>query len=247
MRIELVCPAAEDSIRLRNLALSTLAALSPDDVELSLRDDTVKRIDPATDIDGRLDLAALTVSTKTALRAYELAAAYRQHGVKVVMGGIHPTAVPEEALEHCDAVVVGEAEGLWERLVADAREGRLQRLYRHETRPDFRTPVWAKRSVFPPRTYAPIHMVQASRGCPFTCEFCSVTPFFGHKIRLRDPEDVAREVATLPGGGFVLFADDNILGFGEHSRALFRALKPLSGSGSARPPSTECRTMPRYG
>jgi radical SAM superfamily enzyme YgiQ (UPF0313 family) len=226
MRIELVCPAAEDSVRLQNLALSTLAALTPADVEVSLRDDTVKRIDPANDIDGRVDLAALTVSTKTALRAYELAAAYRQRGVKVVLGGIHPTALPEEALEHCDAVVVGEAEGQWERLVADARDGRLQPVYRHDTRPDFRTPVWAKRSVYPRRTYAPVHMVQASRGCPFTCEFCSVTPFFGHKTRLRDPEDVAREVATLPGG-FVLFADDNILGFGEHSRALFRALKPL--------------------
>lgn len=227
MRIELVCPAAEDSIRLRNLALSTVAGLSPDDVELSLLDDTVKRINLSEDIDDRIDLAAITVSTKTALRAYELAAAYRQRGVKVVLGGIHPTAVPEEALEHCDAVVVGEAEGLWERLVADSRAGRLQPIYRHETRPDFRTPRWPKRTVFPRRAYAPVHIVQASRGCPFTCEFCSVTPFFGHKVRLRDPADVAREVATLPGG-FVLFADDNILGYGAHSRALFRALKPLN-------------------
>ena len=226
MRIELVCPAAEDSVRLRSLALATLAGLTPDDVDLSIRDDTVKRIDPHADIDGRADLAAITVSTKTALRAYELAAAYRRNGVKVVLGGIHPTAVPDEALEHADAVVLGEAEGLWECLVADARAGRLERVYRHDTPPDFRTPPRARRSVFRRHSYAPIHIVQASRGCPFTCEFCSVGPFFGQKTRLRDPADVADEVAALPGGA-IMFADDNILGHGEHSRALFRALAPL--------------------
>src|SRR5512136_496688 len=104
MRIELVCPAAEDSAHLRSLAVATLASLTPEDVELSLKDDIVRRLDPAADLDGSADLAAITVSTKTALRAYELAAAYRQRGVKVVMGGIHPSAVPDEALEHCDAV-----------------------------------------------------------------------------------------------------------------------------------------------
>ncbi len=226
MRIELVCPAAEDSIRLRSLSLATLAGLTPDDVELSLLDDTVKRIDPATDIDGRADLAAITVSTKTARRAYELAAAYRQRGVRVVMGGIHPTAVPDEALEHCDGVVIGEAEGQWQRLVADARGGRLQPIYRNEVLPDFRTPTRPKRTVYPRRNYAPVHIVQASRGCPFTCEFCSVRSFFGDKTRLRDPADVADEFATLPSG-LVMFADDNIVGYGEHSRALFRAVTPF--------------------
>jgi radical SAM superfamily enzyme YgiQ (UPF0313 family) len=226
MRVELVCPASEDSVHLRSLAVATLARLTPDDVELSLLDDIVRKIDPAKDIDGRADLAAITVSTKTAARAYELAAVYRQHGVKVVMGGIHPTAMPEEALEHCDGVVVGEAEGLWEQVVADARQGHLRPVYRHTAWPDFRTAPWPKRSVFPSRGYAPLHTVQASRGCPFQCEFCSVTPFFGRTPRLRDPVDVAREIASL-GRGWVMFADDNILGHGEHSRALFRELKPL--------------------
>jgi radical SAM superfamily enzyme YgiQ (UPF0313 family) len=226
MRIELVCPAAEDSAHLRSLAVATLASLTPDDVELSLKDDIVRRLDPDTDLDHDADLAAITVSTKTARRAYELAAAYRQHGVKVVMGGIHPSAVPDEALEHCDAVVVGEAEGLWEQVVADARQRKLQRIYRHTAWPDFSRPPWPKRTVFPSRGYMPVQTVQTSRGCPFVCDFCSVTPFFGRKLRRRDPEDVAREVATL-GRGWVMFADDNIVGYGEQSRALFRALKPL--------------------
>ena len=229
MRIELVCPAAEDSAHLRSLAVATLASLTPDDVELSLRDDIVHRLDPTTELDGNADLAAITVSTKTALRAYELAAAYRQHGVKIVMGGIHPSAVPDEALEHCDAVVIGEAEGLWPQVVADARQGKLQRIYRHAAWPDFSRPPWPKRTIFPSRGYMPVQTVQTSRGCPFVCDFCSVTPFFGRALRRRDPEDVAREVATL-GRGWVMFADDNIVGYGEQSRALFRALKPLKRS-----------------
>jgi radical SAM superfamily enzyme YgiQ (UPF0313 family) len=226
MRIELVCPAAEDSVNVRNLALATLAAMTPADVTLSLRDDTVKRLDAATDLDYTADLAAITVSTRTARRAYELAAAYRQRGVKVVLGGIHPTAMPEEALEHADVVVCGEAEGLWELVVADARAGRLQPIYRHETLPDYRTPVVPDRSIFPKKGYIRFHPVQASRGCPFSCEFCSVTPFFGRKTRLRDPKHVAGEIAAI-GRPFVMFSDDNIVGFGEHSRELFRELKPL--------------------
>jgi len=226
MRIDLVCPAAEDSANVRNLALATLAALTPADVTLSLRDDTTRRLDPATDLDYTADLAAITVSTRTTLRAYELAAAYRQRGVKVVMGGIHPTAMPEEAREHADVVVCGEAEGLWEQVVADARAGRLQPFYRHETLPDYRTPVMPDRSIFPKKGYIPFHPVQASRGCPFSCEFCSVTPFFGRKTRLRDPKHVAAEIAAI-GRRLIMFSDDNIVGFGEHSRELFRELTPL--------------------
>jgi radical SAM superfamily enzyme YgiQ (UPF0313 family) len=144
------------------------------------------------------------------------------------MGGIHPTAVPEEALLHGDAVVAGEAEGLWEQVVADAREGRLQRLYRHSAFPDFRTPPRPRRAIFPDKGYVPVQTVQASRGCPFTCEFCSVTPFFGRQARLRDPEDVAAEIATFrKHPRWVMFVDDNVLGYGERSRALFRAIQPL--------------------
>jgi radical SAM superfamily enzyme YgiQ (UPF0313 family) len=226
MKIEFCAPAAEDSAHLRSLALATLAGLTPPDVELSLADDVVRRLDPERDLDFGATLAAITASTKTALRAYELADAYRRHGVRTVMGGIHPTALPEEALEHCDAVVVGEAEGLWPELVEDARRGALRRIYRHERLPDFARPPRPRRELFGSRRYVPIHTVQASRGCPFSCEFCSVSPFYGRAFRHRDVRDVVEEIEGLDGR-WLMFADDNIVGRPERSRELFEALRPL--------------------
>lgn len=226
MRVELVCPAAEDSAFLRSSAMAVLAGLTPPDVQVSLRDDIIKRLDKDRDLDLGADLAAITVSTKTALRAYELAAAYRAAGVKVVLGGIHPTALPGEALEHADAVVVGEAEGLWERVIADTRAGRLQPVYRHETLPEYRRGAWADWRPFRSKRYIPIYTMQASRGCPHDCDFCSVTPFFGHRMRLRDIDDLVAEISGLERR-WVMFADDNIVASPGHARRLFTALRPL--------------------
>jgi radical SAM superfamily enzyme YgiQ (UPF0313 family) len=226
MRIELVCPAAEDSAPLRSLAIAILAGLTPPDVALSFKDDIIGRLDPERDLDTSVDLAAITVSTKSALRAYELADAYRAHGVRVALGGIHPTALPEEALAHCDAVVVGEAEGLWEQLLADQRRGALQRIYRHATLPGYSRPTRPRRDLFRSRRYVPVHTVQATRGCPFSCEFCSVTPFFGRDVRRREVRGIVEEIEQLDRR-WVMFADDNIVGHAQHSRELFQALSPL--------------------
>jgi len=206
--------------------MATLAGLTPPDVRLSLRDDTLSRLDPTRDLDLGTSLAAITVSTKTALRAYELAAAYRAAGVPVVLGGIHPTALPGEAQQHADAVVVGEAEGLWQRVIADRRAGRLQPLYRHEQLPDFSRVPHRRWHLFRSRKYIPLYTMQASRGCPHDCDFCSVTPFFGRRLRLRDVDDLVGEIEQLDRR-WVMFADDNIVGSPAHARRLFEALRPL--------------------
>jgi len=131
MRIELISAAAEDSARLTPLALATLAALTPPDVDVGFSDDQIRPIDLQSDFQ-KADLVAISVMSKTAYRAYEIADACREKGIKVVLGGIHPTILPEEASAHADAVVIGEAEILWPRVLEDFQANRLQRFYQQD-------------------------------------------------------------------------------------------------------------------
>jgi radical SAM superfamily enzyme YgiQ (UPF0313 family) len=227
MRIELVSAAAEDSARLTPLALATLAALTPPDVELGLSDDQVRPIDLQNAFPGT-DLVAISVLSKTAHRAYQVADACRKKGIQVVLGGIHPTVLPEEASTHADAVVIGEAEILWPRLLEDFRASRLQRFYRQEGWVDMnRSPV-PRRTIFQPysRSYVPLDIVQTTRGCPFHCDFCTVNSIFGSPFRMRDIEKVIAEVQDLHRWG-ILLADDNVIGNVSYFQKLFTALEPL--------------------
>src|SRR5579862_5027644 len=117
--VHLVAPSNEDSTYIKPLWVATLAAHTPDDVELTFRDDGLEPIDLARESDAP-DLVGISVNSKTAARSYAIADAYRARGSKVVLGGIHVTALPDEGLEHADAVVVGEAEGLWDKVIDDA-------------------------------------------------------------------------------------------------------------------------------
>src|SRR5262245_24312880 len=118
MQIELIAPAGEDSTFLPRLGLGILAGLTPREHEVIYSDDVVQPFDVERDVKD-VDLVGISVDSKTARRAYAIAAAYRRRGVKVVMGGIHPTACPEEALQYADAVVVREAEDAWPKLPED--------------------------------------------------------------------------------------------------------------------------------
>src|SRR5690606_32649828 len=129
MQIEFIATASEDSAYLPRLGLGILAALTPASDEVIYTDDVVQPFDIERDVKD-VDLCAISVDSKTARRSYEIARAYRQRGVKVVLGGIHPTAVPDEALAFADAVVVSEAEDLWLQVLADFKAKRLKRLYK---------------------------------------------------------------------------------------------------------------------
>ena len=228
MLVRLVTPANEDSAYIKSLGVATLAAHTPADVELAYTDDLLDPIDL-----GRLppaDLVGLSVFSKTARRAYALADAYRAAGTRVVLGGIHVTALPDEARTHADAVVVGEAEGLWERVVADARRGRLEPLYRHERFPSLAGLPWPRRdrALFRSRRYVPFDVVQTMRGCPFPCEFCSVNVQAGTKLRMRPTHEVIAEVERL--GRLLFFADDNVLIDPRRARELLEGLAPLRKS-----------------
>lgn len=204
------------------LSMAILAARVPTDVEVSFYDDKVEQI-PEND---QPDLAAITVETFTARRAYAIADGYRARGVPVVMGGYHPTLLPDEALQHADAVVLGDAEGSWEQLLADFRRGRMQRKYvGGNARPldDF----ILNRDIFINKKYAPVDLVQYGRGCRFACDFCSIRSFYRDNIRSRTAQKVADELAALNKRRLVFFVDDNLFDSVAALEALLAAIRPL--------------------
>ena len=157
MQIELIATASEDSAYLPRLGLGALAALTPKTDEVIYTDDLVKPFDIERDVKD-VDLVGISVDSKTASRSYAIAQAYRQRGVKVVLGGIHPTALPDEALSFADAVVVSEAEDLWPQVVEDARNRRLQRIYRGQLPDLARTGrPFARRDLFRSKKYVPLN------------------------------------------------------------------------------------------
>ncbi len=211
------------------LAVPTLAALTPPGHEVRVFDENIEDID----YDWAPDLAGITVRTMFAKMAYGISENFRARGVKTVLGGIHPSMCVEEALQYCDSVVVGEAENIWPQLLADARDGKLNRTYQAEGKVDLTAFPCADRSVLSGDSYL-ADIVQTSKGCPFHCEFCSVHAFDGQRIRHRTLEQVIEEVRKVNStvAGFkkksIFFADDNIIANRKYARELFIALKPYN-------------------
>jgi radical SAM superfamily enzyme YgiQ (UPF0313 family) len=202
------------------LVFAILRARTPREISTTMIDE---RIEPLRMVPT--DLVAMTVETFTARRAYEIAALYRRAGVPVVMGGHHPSMLPQEALAHADAVVTGDAEGVWEQVVADAAAGRLQPLYRSKPGGGG-APVY-DRSIYAGKRYTPISLVQAGRGCRFACDFCSIHAFYGTYRDQRDPVDIVAELTALPRRRMVFFVDDNLYWRRDKFEHLMRALIPL--------------------
>jgi radical SAM superfamily enzyme YgiQ (UPF0313 family) len=205
------------------LSLMTVAALTPQDVEVEIVDEAVRPVD-FNNTDA--DIVGITATTAAADRAYELADRFRELGKPVVIGGVHATALPNEAAMHADSVVIGEAEGKWQTLIDDFRRGKLQKFYATDVRPDPKDIPIPRRDLIDPQNYVFANTVQTARGCPYNCAFCSVTSFFGGTYRTRPIESVLQEIKDLPGS-LVLFVDDNIIGHPKYSRELFNLLRPL--------------------
>jgi radical SAM superfamily enzyme YgiQ (UPF0313 family) len=233
VHVHLIAPSNEDSTYIKPLWVGSLAAHTPPDVEVTFADDGLDPIDE-TRIADAPDLVGISVSSKTAARAYALADAYRARGVKVVLGGIHVTALPEEGLRHADAVVSGEAEGIWEDVIADARAGKLGRstslmsrgIYKHTKWPSLEGLPRPRRDLMRSIKYVPFDVVQTTRGCPFPCEFCSVSTYNGTTFRFRPVREVLAELEEV--GPRVLFGDDNVMIHTKYSRELFEAMVPMN-------------------
>jgi len=211
------------------LAIPTLASLTPPEHEVRVFDENIEEIDYG----WGADLVGISVRTMFAHQAYSIAEKFRARGVKTVLGGIHPSMRPEEALEHCDSVVIGEAERVWRTVLEDAESGNLRRTYKADEATDLTAcPLPAREALSRDKYFSDI--VQTTKGCPFHCEFCSVYSFDGQKIRNKTVEQVVSEIAEISGGDAkykrksIFFADDNIIANKSFARKLFIALKPYN-------------------
>src|SRR5882757_2301298 len=161
--------------QMQALAPATLAGLTPRDVEVKFYDDRMEAIP----YDAPTDLVAISVETYTAVRSYQIASEFRRRGVPVVMGGFHPTLVPDETSQYAESIVIGEAEGLWPTVLSDFGAGRLQRVYRQAERPAL-CGLKPDRSIFAGKRYLPVGLIEAGRGCHYRCEFCAIQSYFGN-------------------------------------------------------------------
>ncbi|HUT14109.1 MAG TPA: radical SAM protein [Thermoguttaceae bacterium] len=204
------------------LGLLALAALTPPEWEITVFDENVRAPDYGNL--PRPDLVGVTAFTSQANRAYEVAAEFRSRGVPVVMGGIHATMRPDEAMARVDSVVTGEAEPVWAQVLADAHQGALRPLYEG---------AYAEMDRVPPGRHDLLTgdyafgSIQTTRGCPLNCSFCSVTSFNGYRYRQRPVADVVREFGTVREK-LVLVVDDNLIGTSRQhiarAKDLFRAM-----------------------
>lgn len=197
------------SSRFPPISLGIIAALTPADWEVEIIDECWEPF-----VEREADLVGITAFTASAPRAYELAAIYRQKGVPVVMGGIHCSMCPNEALKYVDAVVIGEAEGVWPSVIEDFLSGNMMKEYRGNF-PSLANLPLPRRDLFDPGYI--FASVQTSRGCPMNCEFCSVTAFNGQRFRRRPTQEILSELKTIPQK-MLFFVDDNIIGYGVESR-----------------------------
>ena len=234
MKIKLIAPheQIEDNIssaqtfKIQKVNLPLIAALTPPEHLVKIVDESFA----SDDINEEVDLVGITVMTDLARRGYQIGDTYRQRGVKVVMGGIHPTVLPEEALQHADAVVIGEAEEVWPRLLSDAASREMRKLYcSNKTIRLNGMPIPRRDLCGHPahRGYTPIAFgIETARGCPYDCEFCSIGSVMGRQYRSRPIPEVIAEIESIDSPH--LFLVDDALAFNRPTaKELFTEMIPL--------------------
>jgi radical SAM superfamily enzyme YgiQ (UPF0313 family) len=227
MKILLISPTIDTKKRtnkglmMPQLSLYILKGLTPPEHEVV----TIEEEAEGVDLDAQCDLVGISCMTANSPRAYQLAGEFRARGKTVVLGGVHPTILPDEALQYANCVVIGEAEGVWAQVLQDFQQGRLKNKY-HNPMPDLDKYVHKDFSKMVKRRLYNLIPILTTRGCPYNCEFCCVTNLYGKKIRHIPVKNVIRDIRESRAKNF-MFLDDNIIGQPKYAKELFNALKPL--------------------
>ena len=234
LKLLLVVPSALDSkgqpVKLRKLMLPSitmpmLAALTPNNTEIRIIYETIEEIP----FEKSWDLVGITGMGSGSVRAWQIADKFRARGIKTVIGGIGPSLFdPEITLLHSDAIVIGEADEIWPMVVEDFRKGCLKKIYQQERLSDLNHLPTPRYELMNLKKMGFLRSVQATRGCPFRCSFCSVTAFYNGTYRKRNVGKVIEDVRAIKktGSRYVVFIDDNIFSDPDYNRDLFKALIP---------------------
>ncbi len=204
------------------LSLLTIAGMTPEDEwDILVRDEHIE----SSEVEGHVDLVGIQTYISCAGRAYVLSDHWRKRGGKVVLGGLHPTSLPEEAMQHADAICTGPAEFVWGDVLEDFKQGRLKKVYRGRCEGSAVLVPLPRRDLMNPRGYLIHNTMVTSRGCPHSCDFCYKSSFWGPKYyEARPIAEIERELETVKDG-MVFFLDDNLMANKRHARAMFSVLK----------------------
>jgi radical SAM superfamily enzyme YgiQ (UPF0313 family) len=215
-----------------NLALLTIASFFSDDWDLRYIDEDYLAQNnlPRTYLDDDFDLVCLTAMNHQSYQAYRIADHFRARGIYTVMGGMHASALPDEALLHADTVIVGEGEDTFPAFLQDFTDGKPERIYKSSGKVDLTVAPPPRFNIVENLGWFDKYPLFATRGCPRNCEFCCLGEVYGHFYRKKTPQQVADEIAmikTLVEDPFISFADENMLADKKWSKELARALIPL--------------------
>jgi radical SAM superfamily enzyme YgiQ (UPF0313 family) len=227
MKILLISPAREKhaytnkGIMIPQLALFILEGLTPKKHQVKIIEEEYMPVNFEEDC----DIVGISFMTSNAYRAYSISKEFKKRGKTIIMGGIHPTILPDEAIQHADAVVIGEAEGVWEQVLEDIENNCLKKKY-HVKDPDLTRYIPKNFSALKSKKLFNLVPILTTRGCPYNCNFCCVSKIFGKKIKHMPVENVVRDIVESKAKRFI-FLDDNIIGNPNYAKKLFEAIKPL--------------------
>lgn len=227
MKVLLISPARDKhaytnkGVMIPQLALFILEGLTPKKHQVKIVEEEHMPIDFEEDC----DIVGISFMTSNARRAYNISKEFKKRGKKIILGGIHPTILPDEALQYADAVVIGEAEGVWEQVLQDIENNCLKKKY-HVPDPDLTRYIPKDFSALRSKRMFNLFPIMTTRGCPYNCDFCCVSKIFGTKVKHIPVENVVRDIVESKAKRFI-FLDDNIIGNQHYARKLFTAIKPL--------------------